>query len=331
MQHALPPRAPLCSPLLIAGSLCVACSSRRVGHPCLHVIGNDTNFNGKIRKVMLTICQFVGVSSNIGMSKRKFLVSPSSIEKVAKGVGFDSDRIAFPQEVRYSKFEVDHDYITRPEQDASHQLRLRRRGLNGQFTYSYTLRYPDLHGQRVELKRLIKRREYFDLLLQRDPATQTITKKRYSFLMDNQYFELDQFISPHKGLYLLEFYASREADVSKMLPKWLRYEGEVTNNKDYSMYNLALKKPPRHASPTTTGAGHQARHARSASVTRTQSEIAGEGTGEAAHALEKPERQSSSGLLAQHGLDHACASAPTSPQITPAISANAIASLDRIL
>lgn len=283
------------------------------------MIGNDTNFNGKIRKVMTTICQFVGVSSNIGMSKRKFLVSPSSIEKVAKGIGFDADRIAFPQEIRYSKFEVDHDYITRPEQDASHQLRLRRRGLDGQFTYSYTLRYPDLHGQRVELKRLIKRREYFDLLLQRDPATQTITKKRYSFLLDNQYYELDQFISPHKGLYLLEFYASRDLDVSKMLPKWLRYEGEVTNNKDYSMYNLALKKPARHASPTAAGA--QTRHARSASVTRTQSEIAGEGTGEAAHALEKPERQSS-GLLAQHGLTHACASAPTSPQIMPAISAN---------
>ena len=255
------------------------------------------DFNGKIRRVMSTICQFVGLQGDIGLSKRKFLVSPSSVEKVAKGVGFDADRIAFPDEIRYSKFEVDHDYILRPDQDVSHQLRLRRRGLNGQFTYSYTLRYPDLHGQRVELKRLVNRREYFDLLLQRDPSTQTVTKKRYSFLYENQYYELDQFVNPHRGLYLLEFHAHKNATVEAMLPPWLKYEGEVTNNKLYSMYALAAAEK---------------RRGRSTSLTKTQSEITGEGSGEAAHALTAPQRQSS-GELAAHGL--AVASAPTSPQI----------------
>lgn len=270
-----------------------------VGHPYFHIIDNSTDFNGKIRRVMSTICQFVGLQGDVGLSKRKFLVSPNSVEKVAKGVGFDADRIAFPDEIRYSKFEVDHDYITRPDQDVSHQLRLRRRGLNGQFTYSYTLRYPDLHGQRVELKRLVNRREYFDLLLQRDPSTQTVTKKRYSFLYENQYYELDQFVSPHKGLYLLEFHAPSTS--SAVLPPWFKYEGEVTSNKSYSMYQLAAKKEPT-------------ARARSASVTKTQSEITGEGSGEAAHALTQPERQSS-GELAAHGIAYACASAPTSPQI----------------
>src|SRR5690349_12537235 len=104
---------------------------------------------------MSTICRFVGVQSDVGMSKRKFLIDPHSIAKVPAGIGFDADRVAFPDAIRYQKFQVEHDYILRPGQDASHQLRLRRRGLNGQFTYSYTLRYPDLHGQRVELKRLV--------------------------------------------------------------------------------------------------------------------------------------------------------------------------------
>jgi hypothetical protein len=135
---------------------------------------------------MSTICQFVGMAGTVGMTKRKFLVSPACITKMpSKGLpGTDADRIVFPDEIRYQRFEVDHDYVLRPEQDSSHQLRLRRRGLNGQFTYSYTLRYPDLHGQRVELKRLINRREYFDLLLQKDPAALTVTKKRYSFLSE---------------------------------------------------------------------------------------------------------------------------------------------------
>jgi CYTH domain-containing protein len=213
-----------------------------VGHPCFHVVDNGTDFRGKIRRVMSTICKFVGLQGEVGMSKRKFLVSPASIVKVEpKDAGSDADRVEFPKEITYKRFVVDHDYILRPEQDASHQLRLRRRGLNGQFTYSYTLRYPDLHGQRVELKRLVNRREYFDLLLQKDPAAQTVSKKRYSFLWQNCYMELDQFVSPHKGLFLLEFYAEKGADVSKMLPTFWQYEGEVTNDARYSMRTLAQR------------------------------------------------------------------------------------------
>jgi CYTH domain-containing protein len=140
---------------------------------------------------------------------------------------------------------VDHDYILRPDQDKSHQLRLRRRGLNGQYTYSYTLRYPDLLGQRVELKRLVTRREYFDLLLQRDPATQTVTKKRYSFLHHNTYMELDQLCSPHQGLYLLEFHTEKDRvldpKTSDIFPKFLEIEREVTRDPQYSMYALAKK------------------------------------------------------------------------------------------
>jgi CYTH domain-containing protein len=209
------------------------------------VVDNSTDFNGKIRRVMSTICQFVGLTGTVGMSKRKFLVKASCIKKMGDADSQKGDRIVFPDAIRYQKFEVDHDYILRPDQDQSHQLRLRRRGLNGQYTYSYTLRYPDLLGQRVELKRLVTRREYFDLLLQRDPATQTVTKKRYSFLHNNTYMELDQLCSPHQGLYLLEFHTEKDRVLdpksSPLFPDFLAIEREVTRDPQYSMYALAKK------------------------------------------------------------------------------------------
>lgn len=222
-----------------------------IGHPHYHVIDNSSaSFRDKIRRVMSTICQFVGLQGDVGMSKRKLLVATSCIKKIGDEDTQKGDRIVFPESIRYQKFEVDHDYILRPDPEqvdgaqpaAAAQLRLRRRGLNGQYTYSYTLRYPDLHGQRVELKRLVNRREYFDLLLQKDPTTETVTKKRYSFLHQNQYYELDQFVTPHRGLYLLEFYAEKDKPLSKMsLPDFLEIEREVTDDKEFALFNLAKK------------------------------------------------------------------------------------------
>lgn len=174
------------------------------------------------------------------------------------------------------------------EDKKGHQLRLRRRGLNGTYTYSYTLRYPDLHGQRVELKRLINRREYFDLLLQRDVTTQTVIKKRYSFLYKNQYYELDQFVTPHRGLHLLEFYAEKNEassaqdkdDLQALLPDFLEYEREVTGEREYSMYNLASRRHPstlrEDARPLVLGVDAQTQYvrSRSMSLTKESSEVA---------------------------------------------------------
>jgi hypothetical protein len=42
------------------------------------------------------------------------------------------------------------------------------------------------------------------------------------FSYQNQYFELDQFVSPHKGLYLMEFYAESGKDVTNLLPPFFK-------------------------------------------------------------------------------------------------------------
>jgi hypothetical protein len=48
----------------------------------------------------------------------------------------------------------------------------------GIYTYSHTVRYPNSHGQRLQIRRIISGREYISLLSQRDPDRKTIKKQR---------------------------------------------------------------------------------------------------------------------------------------------------------
>jgi CYTH domain-containing protein len=244
-----------------------------IGHPHVRVIDNSTDFNGKIKRVISTICQVVGLASDIGIKKHKFLVRPKTAEQLQSIYGGFSTASApyhrrsidmgsselnglvsqsDPPNFRYQIFDVQHDYITRNSastmndssppmaEGATPELRLRSRGHNGEYTYSYTLRYPDLHGQRIELKRLVTWREYGDLLMQRDSNTVSIIKKRFSFIYRDQYFELDQYISPSRGLYLLEFYSDVDIDHTK-LPNFLEIVQDVTAEKEYGMHQVSIK------------------------------------------------------------------------------------------
>jgi hypothetical protein len=146
------------------------------------------------------------------------------------------------------------------------------------------------------------------------------------FAVGSRVAELDQFVSPHKGLYLLEFYAELDRDVNKMLPTFLRYEREVTNDPAYSMRVLAQKTTGAPGSSGAAGGAIAAgdnpaaafrRNGRSASVTHTPSETGPDGQiADEARLLGVPERQHSGEL----GLTHAISSAPTTPQLKASLT-----------
>lgn len=64
------------------------------------------------------------------------------------------------------------------------------------WSYTLTVRRPEVHGQVVEVKTQITTRDYFNMLEQRDPFHLTIYKKRRCFLYNNQYFQLDVYQEP---------------------------------------------------------------------------------------------------------------------------------------
>ncbi|XP_064612179.1 TRPL translocation defect protein 14-like [Liolophura sinensis] len=219
-----------------------------VGHPYFDVIDNENNtdFEVKLNRMIAAVCNRLGIDVtdrlSVDSTKRKFLIA--SLPDPSK----------FPQ---YEDFTVIHDYLVTPSRKM--QARLRRRGQDvkwdesqkswdletGHWTYTHTIRRPEINKQSVELKMNVTGRDYQMLLAQKDDRHYSIYKKRRCFLWNNQYFQLDLYEEPcHprcKGLLLLETYTTLKGDALQ-LPSFLEVKKEVTNDPAYSMFNLSLKE-----------------------------------------------------------------------------------------
>ncbi|XP_073944316.1 TRPL translocation defect 14 isoform X2 [Choristoneura fumiferana] len=207
-----------------------------VGHPYFDVIDNSTDFDKKMNRLIACVCQKIGIETgdrlNVNSKKRKFLVKaplPPDTE--------------FPP---FQDFDVVHNYLQSDLRKA--QVRLRKRGQKGHWSYIHTLRKFHSNGQSVEVRTQLSHRDYLNMLPQRDDAHFTIFKKRRCFIYNNQYYQLDLYRQPThprcRGLVLLETYSATYDQDSLLasLPKFLLIEREVTGDPAYSMYNLSLKE-----------------------------------------------------------------------------------------
>ncbi|RUS69761.1 hypothetical protein EGW08_022475, partial [Elysia chlorotica] len=214
-----------------------------VGHPYYDVIDNSTDFEGKISRMIAAVCVRVGIDLGDRLApnsvKRKFLVS---------GMADDEQ---FPH---YQEFHVVHDYLVTPSRKM--QARLRKRGQRGTWTYTHTIRRPEINDQSVELRMPISEKDYEILLAQRDEQHYTVFKVRRCFLWNNQYFQLDMYQVVHTlicwSLMLLETFTTQK-NVPE-LPGFLKVEREVTTESKYSMFNLSQKslyaQDPEEGSPS---------------------------------------------------------------------------------
>jgi len=206
-----------------------------VGHPYFDVIDNSTDFEGKIRRMIGAVCHKIGLDTGdrllTNSKKHKFYVRGPLPE--------DS---LFPP---FQDFEVVHNYL---QSNSPNQVRLRKRGQKGYYSYIHTVRRQNQPGgQVIEVKTQINHRDYINLLTQKDNSHFTIYKKRRCFIFNNQYFQLDIYEQPShprcKDLLLLETYSALDEELlMATLPTFLNIEREVTGNPDYSMYNLSLRE-----------------------------------------------------------------------------------------
>jgi CYTH domain-containing protein/predicted ATPase len=192
-----------------------------IGHPHLRIIGNSTNFEHKVQRVVAAVCNVVGVPEPREI-ERKFLVSHSP--KPAE------------MPVPFGEFDIEQTYLV---SEPGQEMRVRRRGQHGSYTYTHTTKRPAGSGQRVEIERQISGREYVALLAQADPARRTIRKRRRVFLWLNQYFELDTFLDPRPGLEILELEMD-DLTTPVQIPPFLAIEREVTEDPRYANHQLAL-------------------------------------------------------------------------------------------
>lgn len=132
------------------------------------------------------------------------------------------------------------------------QARIRKRGQNNVFTFTLTIRRPNVGGQPIETRRNLSGREYEAFLTQIDPRRHSALKTRRCFVYNDQYLQLDLYKQPREGLVLLEAYINdccrvESADNTlsndlSFMPPFIHVLQEVTEDPDYSMYKLCLKE-----------------------------------------------------------------------------------------
>ena len=190
------------------------------GHPHLCVINNHDDFEKKMNRVIREIAYVLGLPQRV-TEERKYIVEitgelPETI---------DSDIV--------------QTYLV---SEPSAEVRLRRRSWsNGKVVNVHKTKKHTAPGEQIETERQVENALYESLLEQADPYRQTISKYRQSFIWKGQYFELDTYHGPLSGLVILETKGISDAENVKF-PPFIRVVKDITGNKEYYNYNLALRK-----------------------------------------------------------------------------------------
>eukprot|EP00735_Rhodelphis_limneticus_P009854 TRINITY_DN2884_c0_g1::TRINITY_DN2884_c0_g1_i1::g.5185::m.5185 TRINITY_DN2884_c0_g1::TRINITY_DN2884_c0_g1_i1::g.5185 ORF type:complete len:456 (-),score=136.99,sp/Q7K556/TTD14_DROME/38.27/3e-89,AAA_28/PF13521.1/1.9e-25,AAA_17/PF13207.1/0.0014,NTPase_1/PF03266.10/0.024,NTPase_1/PF03266.10/7.9e+02,Thymidylate_kin/PF02223.12/0.022,ArgK/PF03308.11/0.053,AAA_18/PF13238.1/0.12,AAA_19/PF13245.1/0.33 TRINITY_DN2884_c0_g1_i1:270-1637(-) len=196
-----------------------------VGHPHFRIIDNSTDFEGKMHRVIESICSFVDLPIPVGVQK-KYTVDLSR-----------SDLAALSRVCKIEEFNVLETFIVTTD---GSEAKVRRRGQNGSYTYVHSIR-KHVDDQRLELKRPVNARIYVSLLSQADKDRVPVEKTRRCFLYKNQYFILDEFLdSAHKGLTVLRTEVEK-VDQKVDFPEYLAVGRDVTGDKSFSSFRLARK------------------------------------------------------------------------------------------
>jgi len=205
-----------------------------LGHPKLHVIDNSTNFEGKLQRLVESVAGLVGLPSDLPRETTKFLLRS------------EPDLNSFT--VPYQVFDVEKVYlydntmknVFSREEYAFIRKRSHENGLGTVYGIT-TVNYTN-DGQKIELKRIIKNREYFSLLMNRDPNRFIIQQTRISFLYDMQSFTIHLYKEPIKGICLLHAQSSHQENLR--LPPFLDVQRKLLNNQDekYSSYFISQKE-----------------------------------------------------------------------------------------
>ena len=190
------------------------------GHSHLRVINNHDDFERKMQRVIREISNVLGLPQPV-TEERKYIVEvvgtlPETI---------DSDIL--------------QTYLV---SEPGTEVRLRRRSWkSGKVVNVHNTKKRTGPGEQIETERQVENSLYESLLQQSDPYRQTISKFRQSFIWKGQYFELDTYHGALDGLVILETKGIADAeDVN--FPPFISVKQEITGNKEYYNYNLALRR-----------------------------------------------------------------------------------------
>ncbi|MBQ4625157.1 MAG: AAA family ATPase [Clostridia bacterium] len=192
------------------------------GHPHLRVIDNSTDFAGKIKRLIAEIASFLGEPEPFEI-ERKFLVEYPDLEELV-------------QNQHCQRVEIIQTYLKTAD---GVEMRVRQRGLDGDYTYYLTTKRRISDVKRVEVEKRLSKDEYLRHLMDADPDCRPVRKDRYCLTYEGQYFELDVYpFWQDKAIVEIELC---DETTPIAFPPELRVIREVTDDPAYKNAALARR------------------------------------------------------------------------------------------
>ena len=185
------------------------------------VIGNETDFEVKMRKAIQAVFEFLGDEKPVEKFL-KYLVEVD--ENVINNIR---------NEQNFSNVNIEQYYLTSPK---GIERRIRKRVRNGNELYSYSEAKYLSTNERIKSDRVLSSRQYFDYNSEIDPNLKPIHKDRFSFIKNDLFYKLDVFdFDRSKGLLSVQVGEGQNVN----LPEYIKVIKEVTNDTNYKNYYLA--------------------------------------------------------------------------------------------
>ena len=190
------------------------------GHPHFRVIDNASNFENKMKRLIAEVSAFLGEPEPYEI-ERKYLIAYPELKWL------ESDPSC-------QRVEIIQTYL---KSASGEEVRVRQRGINGNYVYFQTTKRRISDIKRVEIERRLSQAEYLELLMEADTSRRQIRKTRYCLTYQNQYFEIDLY--PFwKDQAIVEIELSDET-TAVVFPKQLKVIKEVTADDAFKNASLA--------------------------------------------------------------------------------------------
>lgn len=190
------------------------------GHPHLRVIDNSTDFNEKLQRLMLEITSFLGEPEPYEI-ERKYLIEFPDLKLL-------------DEMKNCKKVNIMQTYLL---SDKNEEVRIRQRGIDGNYIYYKTIKKNISGIKRLEIEKRLTKDEYLQLLMSQDTNYKQIKKTRYCLMYDGIYYEIDIF--PFwKDKAIMEVELKNENE-SIQFPPFIKIIKEVSDDEEYKNHSLA--------------------------------------------------------------------------------------------
>lgn len=190
------------------------------GHPHLRIIDNTSSFEDKMKRLITEISSFLGEPEPYEI-ERKYLIEYPDIKWLENNPSCQ-------------RIEIIQTYLRSVNGD---EIRVRQRGVDGNYIYFQTIKRKVSDVKRVEIERRLSQAEYLKLLMEADTSKRQIRKTRYCLTCENQYFEIDVYpFWTDKAIAEIEL---SDENIEVIFPKQLKVIKEVTDDDSFKNASLA--------------------------------------------------------------------------------------------